>query len=150
MEYRDVRQYFKKHHIEIPTLSQAREAIISIRKKKFPDINKVGTGGSFFKNPVVSKEHFEILEKKYPLMPHFELRDNKIKIPLAWILEHVCAVKGVRQQHVGTFEHQPLVLVHYGGGTTEELKKLADSIQADIKLKTNITVVPEVSLVGVF
>ena len=150
MEYRDVRQYFKRHNVRSPTLRQAREAIISIREKKFPDINSVGTGGSFFKNPVVSKKHFKQLKRKYPLMPHFELGDDKIKLPLAWILEHVCCIRGVRQQHVGTFKRQPLVLVHYGGGTAEELKKFADNIQTDIKLKTNITVVSEVSLVGIF
>ena len=150
MEYKDVKKYFRERNIETPTLRQAREAIISIRKKKFPDISSVGTGGSFFKNPIISKEHFRELKRKFPLIPHFIQEDKKVKIPLAWILEHVCTIKGKRQQHVGTFERQPLVLVHYGGGTAEELKKFADGIQTDVKLKTNITVIPEVSLVGIF
>jgi len=150
MEYRDVKQYFRKRNIEIPTLRQAREAIISIREKKFPDINNVGTGGSFFKNPIVSKRHFEKLKKKYPLIPCFSLEDGRIKIPLAWILEHVCFVKGIQKKNMGTFKDQPLVLVHYGGGTAEELKLFADDIQKNVKLKTNIEIVPEITFVGTF
>lgn len=149
-EYSDVKKYFKDFQIANPTLLQVREAIFSIRKAKFPDIEIIGTGGSFFKNPIISTEHFMKLKVKYPLIPHYVLEDGRVKLPLAWILEHVCLVKGLRKKHVGTFKNQPLVLVHYGGGTSEEIKKFAYDIQNDIKIKTGIAVVPEVSFIGSF
>ena len=40
-----------------PSLEQIRAAIIDIRSQKFPDWKKVGTAGSFFKNPLITTAH---------------------------------------------------------------------------------------------
>ena len=144
--YRDVDHHFKEKEIQ-PTLKTVREAILSIRAQKFPSLSKVGTAGSFFKNPIIEKQDVQKFQEIYPNMPHYEMNDGCIKVPLAWILEHVCALKGFRKGHFGTFERQPLVVVHYGGGTARELKTFASFIQKSVKEKTNINIVPEVTFV---
>jgi UDP-N-acetylmuramate dehydrogenase len=45
---------------------QVAHLIIEIREKKLPDRTKIGTAGSFFKNPVVNNEQYEQLLLQYP------------------------------------------------------------------------------------
>ena len=44
------------------TPMMVRKVIIRIRKEKLPEPSVVGSAGSFFKNPVISREHFERIE----------------------------------------------------------------------------------------
>ena len=44
------------------TPSLVRKVIIRIRKEKLPEPSVVGSAGSFFKNPVISAEHFAQIE----------------------------------------------------------------------------------------
>ena len=44
------------------TPTMIRKVIIKIRKEKLPEPSVMGSAGSFFKNPVISKEHFDRIE----------------------------------------------------------------------------------------
>ena len=44
------------------TPTMIRKVIIKIRKEKLPEPSVVGSAGSFFKNPLISREHFERIE----------------------------------------------------------------------------------------
>ena len=90
------------------------------------------------------------MTKKYPDIPYYKLDNDAYKIPLAWVLEHAVPWKGVRRGSVGVHRNQPLVLVHYGGGTAQELKRLSDDIAHSVSRELNILITPEVSLVGDF
>ncbi|HBB04374.1 TPA: hypothetical protein DCZ39_05800 [Patescibacteria group bacterium] len=68
IQYNDIQDIIWKQCID-PTAISAQEVadiIITIRQNKLPDRTKTGTAGSFFKNPVVSKEQFERLLVTYP------------------------------------------------------------------------------------
>ncbi len=147
-DYKDTRDYFEKRGIAKPSLEDVRRAIIDIRTAKLPDIEKVGTVGSFFKNPVIAQERYNSLSSRYPGMPYFPQRNGMVKIPLAWILDHVCGMKGARHNRVGTYEKQPLAIVNYGGATAREIKTFADELVQAVKEKTGIVPEYEVSLVG--
>ena len=64
IDYEDVKKYFDERGVVVPTLKEIREAIVSIRTKNAR--TRVGTAGSFFKNPVVSAEQYEMLKKEFP------------------------------------------------------------------------------------
>jgi UDP-N-acetylmuramate dehydrogenase len=147
--YKDVYEYIKTHTIspENLTLSKIREIVINIRKAKLPDILVYGTAGSFFKNPIVPKNVYEDLLKKFPDMPHFVVDKQHVKIPAAWMLDKICGFRGYKEERVGTYENQALVLVNVGNATSKEILNLAGKMTVCVKEKTGITLEREVQLV---
>ena len=121
---------------------QVREAIIQVRRSKLPDPAEVGSAGSFFMNPVVSAEQLAELLLRYPDMPHYSLPEGA-KIPAAWLIEQ-CGWKGRRMGGAGVHDLQPLVLINADHATGEEVVQLAEAIQADVKAKFGVSIVPEV------
>ena len=146
IEYKDVKNYFAGK-ASAPSLCNVRDAIIEIRKGKFPDLSKVGTAGSFFKNITIPKIEYNELLKKFPLMPAFPQADNNVKIPTAWILDNVCGFKGLRRGDVGVYEKQALVLLNFGNASAQQVKDLASEMIACVKEKTGLNISPEVEFV---
>lgn len=147
IEYKDLKDYFVFHKMNKPTLKQVRNAVIEIRKKKLPDVREYGTAGSFFKNVTVSAIKAKELLIKYPDMIVYQVNDRKVKIPLAWILDHVCGFKGVRIGDVGIYKNQALVLVNYGKAKAQDIINLAQKMSKAVYEKTGIDIEPEVEYV---
>lgn len=147
LSYRDLVNYFKDQS-NMPSLLEIREAVIEIRKKKFPDLSVLGTAGSFFKNPIVSSEKMTELKQRFPTMPCFERPNGDRKISLAWILDNVLNLKGHRSGSVGVFENQPLVLVNYGDATEKEITVFVKKIQERVLYEVGINITPEVTIVN--
>lgn len=131
--------------------SEVRDTIIRIRQEKLPDPAEKGSAGSFFKNPVISKEHFEKIKavaakelgEDYSV-PHFPLEDGSVKVPAAWLIEQ-CGFKGQKLGGAAVYEKQPLVIVNDSGeAAPEEILALERKIQESIKTKYNIDLTPEV------
>lgn len=136
--YKDVAAYFKVKGVAAPTQREVREAIIEIRAGKFPDLSRYGTAGSFFKNPILEKSRFAELKKKFPDLLGFPTPSGGVKVPLAWILDKVCGLKGFKKGDIGLFEKQPLVLVNKGHATAREARELAEDVAARVRRKTGI------------
>ncbi|MFA6094601.1 MAG: UDP-N-acetylmuramate dehydrogenase [Candidatus Paceibacterota bacterium] len=148
IEYKDLTEYFTAKNITDITPVQVRAAIIEIRTKKLPDWKIMGTAGSFFKNCFITKEKYESLKEQYPGIPGFTGADGLVKVPLAWVLDHVCNLKGYRHEGVGVYENQSLVLVNYAMKNASEVRELASLIVMKVKEKTGIEIEPEVEYVG--
>ncbi len=144
ISYKDLAKYFEGHKSP-PTLSEVREAVIKIRQNKLPDIRKVGTAGSFFKNPIISEAKYAELSAKFPGLPSFPADEDNKKIPLAWILDKVCGLNGFREGEVGLFETQPLALVNFGKATASDVLNFANKIFEIVKEKTGIEIEWEVN-----
>lgn len=144
--YKDLAAFFGEG--AEPTIKEIRDAVISIRSKKFPDWQRVGTAGSFFKNPIIANSHYEELKKRYKDMPGFLLATGEVKVPLGWILDKVCSVRGLTIGNVGSYEGQALVLVHNGDATANEIKNFADEIARRVYDATQIAIEWEVTKAG--
>lgn len=142
--YQELRNFLESREVSKPTALQVREAVISIRKNKLPDVREISNAGSFFKNPIVSAKTYNLLKKKYPNLPGFSGPNGQVKIPLAWILDRVCDLKGLRQGNVGLYKNQPLVLVNFGGATEKEISVFAKGVAKIVKEKTGIKIEREV------
>lgn len=145
LSYRDLAERFAE---QTPTLAEIREAVIDIRASKFPDWHEVGTAGSFFKNPIISREHFHTLLERYPELPHYPVNESQVKVPLGWILDNVCQLRGVQEGAVGSYAGQALVLVNYGDATTAEITAFAERIAASVAAATDISIEWEVTPLG--
>ena len=146
LEYGNIKAYLEQNSIENPTLQQLHDAICAIRDAKLPDVKQIGSAGSFFKNLVVEKSKFEALQKDYPDIPHYDEPNGMVKIPAGWLIEQA-GWKGWRNEYVGVYDKQALVLVHYGGGQGQEIVELAQRIQESVKSKFGIWISPEVNYV---
>lgn len=128
------------------TAKDVRDEVIKIRESKLPDPQKLPNAGSFFMNPIVDINHFTQLQLEYPEIPHYPLSEKIIKIPAAWLIEHV-GLKGVRDGRVGTYPNQPLVIVNYGDAYSYEVVEFANQIIAEVDKKFSIKLSPEVRMV---
>lgn len=129
-----------------PTIKDISDAVITIRQSKLPDPKEIGNSGSFFKNPVISKEHFEKLQKNYPSIPSYVISDTEIKVPAGWLIEQ-SGFKGKRFGNYGVHEKQALVLVNYGDASGKEIYELAQKIQRTIKDTFDINLEIEVNII---
>ena len=145
LEYGNVKEYLEKNGIISPTLSDVAEAIKQIRAAKLPEVGVIGSVGSFFQNPIVSENIFKNLKETYPEMPSYP-NENGVKIPAGWLIDK-SGWKGHKENHVGVWDKQALVLVHYGGGKPEEILDLMKKIQDSVKEKFGIDIKPEVNIV---
>lgn len=141
--YRDLAEYFAERGVATPTVAAVREAVVAIRRRKLPDVAVVGTAGSFFKNPVIARRDYEALVARFPGLPAYEEGRGRVKIPLGWILDKVCGLKGVRRGRVGTHPTQALVIVNEGG-TAVEIECLAREMAACVRERTGLVVEWEV------
>lgn len=133
---------------EVPSNASAvdiRNTIIRIRKQKLPEVNELGSAGSFFKNPIISYEQYEALTKQYDFIPHYE-QEGGMKIPAAWLIEQ-CGWKGKMYGGAQCYEKQPLVLVNKNNATSQDIVELAAAICNSVKEKFNITINPEVNYI---
>lgn len=129
----------------IPNISpkEVAERVIEIRRSKLPDPAEFPNAGSFFMNPVVDRQTFAHLLLKYPSMPHYIISEDEYKIPAAWFIEQ-SGLKGIRQGNVGTYPHQPLLIINYGGAYSHEVVEFADMVISTVKDKFGIELHPEV------
>ncbi|PIR84996.1 UDP-N-acetylenolpyruvoylglucosamine reductase, partial [Candidatus Kaiserbacteria bacterium CG10_big_fil_rev_8_21_14_0_10_45_20] len=125
------------------SLSAIREAVLQIRATKFPDLHIYGTAGSFFTNPIVSKKEAERILALFPEAVHFP-EGEEVKFSLAWLLDNVLHVKGMREGGAMVWHAQPLVLVAEKNATAKEVHALAKKIIALVKENVGIEIVPEV------
>ena len=146
LDYGNIRQELERRGITEPTAQQLRDIIIEIRNAKLPDPKIEGNAGSFFMNPVVTRQKYEKLAALYPQMPHYKVDYRHEKIPAGWMIEQ-CGWKGKSLGRAGVHDKQALVLVNRGGATGAEIVALSDAIRQDVKAKFDIDIHPEVNII---
>lgn len=129
--------------VPLSTTAEIGNAVREIRSRKFPDSRVEGTAGSFFKNPIISRDATAVLEKQYPDMPRYPAGTGS-KVPLAYILDKILGLRGYRIGPARLFEAQPLVLVADRGATAADVERLADDVARKVFDATNIVIEREV------
>lgn len=143
--YGAIEQELEKMGVTELSIKAISDAVINIRTSKLPDPSETGNAGSFFKNPTVSKEKFQILNSKFQGIVGHENIDGSVKLAAGWMIEQ-CQWKGVRRGDAGCHAKQALVLVNYGHATGREIYDLSEEILQSVKEKFGVTLEREVNI----
>ena len=146
LDYGNIRNYLINNNITNPTIKDVAATVKAIRAEKLPEVGVVGSVGSFFQNAIVSEDKYLELKGLYPDIPSYPADNSLIKIPTGWLIDRA-GWKGYRENHVGVWDKQALVLVHYGGGKPQEILDLMKKIQDSVKEKFEIEIKPEVNII---
>ena len=142
-EYGAIKEVLHQKNNKQPSLEAISNAVIQIRSEKLPDPKKLGNAGSFFKNPTITKDLFEVLVAKYPKMIAYPITDDTYKIAAGWLIE-ACGWKGIQKGSVGCYEKQSLVIVHYNNGPGIEIYNFSEEIIQSVLAKFEILLEREV------
>jgi UDP-N-acetylmuramate dehydrogenase len=139
-QYKDVQEYFSTN--QNPTTKEIRDAIIKIRNNKIPNYKEFPNCGSFFKNPIITKEHLEIIRRTFPTIPCFELPNEMCKVFAGWLIEHV-DYKSTQTGAIVFNEANKLVLINTNGSSFEDLKATLSNITKLVQETYNIVLEAE-------
>jgi len=139
-------------------LAEVRRTVIELRRKKGmvldasdPDTT---SAGSFFTNPILSKEAFEALKERAKdegPIPVFPEPDGRLKVSAGWLIEHAGFRKGFAGDggRVAVSSKHALALTNRGGASTAELVALARRIRAGVLERFGVALENEPVFVGV-
>jgi UDP-N-acetylmuramate dehydrogenase len=151
--YPDIIGYLEHAGIASPTVTDVREAVLAVRKRKgmviAPDDPDTRSVGSFFMNPIVAaadRERVASIEGVDP--PAFSMAAGDVKIPAAWLIERAGFSRGYGDGAAGISTKHTLALVNRGGATARDVLRLAARIKRRVVDRFGIWLRPEPVFVG--
>lgn len=144
-DYGAIRAALAEQAVTTPTAVDVALAVTTIRRRKLPDWFFLGNSGSFFKNPVVSRQELHRLQKDYADIPAYPLDEERVKLAAGWLIDRA-GLRGVRQGNTGTYAGQALVIVNHGGATGREVLAFSAHIQRTVAEKFGVALEREVQL----
>lgn len=156
--YKDLQNFFEENNA---TLEETRRAVLQIRSSKSMVINEQDPNsrsiGSFFKNPILSNEDFIKLKnlslekeiiKNAEDIPLFEVDEENVKIPAAWLIEKSGFKKGFALGKAGLSENHTLAIINRGDASAADVINLKEKIQKKVQNIFGISLQPEPIFVG--
>lgn len=125
-----------------PTAFEIFDAVVDIRSKRLPDPKDLGSAGSFFKNPMVTREVFSKLLDEFPSIVHYPMGNGMEKLAAGWLIDQA-GFRGKREGDAGTYEKQALVLVNHGDATGQELWLYSQRIERGVYAQFGVHLEPE-------
>lgn len=133
-------------------------AVVALRTEKLPDWRAFPNAGSFFKNPVISKDHYFKLKSSIPDLPAYPVEKliqttnntwletaMQVKVPAGMLLDEL-GWRGKRVGNVGTHVNQALCVINYGG-TGQEIYDFTQNMRHDMKSQFDIDLEYEVKII---
>lgn len=144
--YGDIQKELESKGITQPTIKDVSNAVIAIRQSKLPDPKELGNSGSFFKNPIITREQFNQAKALHPEIKHYDVSETEVKVPAGWMIEQA-GLKGYRDGDAGVHARQALVLVNYGNATGQDILNLSKLVQKTVLDKFGIAIEAEVNVI---
>lgn len=122
-------------------------SICRIRKKKLPNLKKLGNAGSFFKNPIISQIHAKKILSVYINIPHIFQKNKSVKISAAWLIEKY-NFNNIQIGDAAIYSKQKLILINRKQANPADVVTLAKIIQTSIFKKFKIWLEPEIDFIN--
>ena len=151
IRYPELQKYVDERGVSTDDLQGVRDAVIAIRKRKGmvldPSDPDTRSDGSFFMNPILSREQYDAFARIAPDAPHYPSGDD-VKLSAAWLIEHAGFTKGFTHGNVGLSTKHTLAIVNRGGGTAAEVVELVRMIQEKVRSTFGVEMHPEPNFIG--
>jgi UDP-N-acetylmuramate dehydrogenase len=144
--YGAIEQELERMGVKELSIKHISDAVINIRSSKLPNPAEIGNAGSFFKNPTVSMEQYNLLKSSFEHIVGYVNIDGSIKLAAGWLIEQ-CGWKGYRKGDAGCHAKQALVLVNYGNAYGDEIYYLSEEILQSVKDKFGVILEREVNII---
>ncbi len=158
IRYGELSQTLEREAVDLHDLRAVRESVIRIRRKKGmvvdPNDPDSRSDGSFFMNPVLSREEFAAFEGRargrlgaeasIPAFPDGQV----VKLSAAWLIEQAGFRKGMMRGNVGLSSKHTLAVINRGNGTACEIVALVDEIRDGVREAFGVELHPEPNFVG--
>jgi UDP-N-acetylmuramate dehydrogenase len=145
IHYGAIKEELAKRNISSPTIADVSAVVSHIRVSKLPDPSTIGNAGSFFKNPVIGQDEFDLVQERFPEIIHYPAPNGKVKLAAGWLIEQ-CGFKGMVSGETGTWKNQALVLVNHGHATGHEVYSFSERIIDAVNAKFNVKLEREVNI----
>ncbi len=146
ISYGAISQQLEKMEVNDLSIKAVSDAVIQIRQSKLPNPKEIGNAGSFFKNPIVSKELLKEIQRSYPEVVNYPIDEEKVKLAAGWLIDQA-GWKGYRKADFGVHKNQALVLVNYGVAKGSEIYNLSEEILQSVREKYGVDLEREVNVV---
>jgi len=141
----------------LPELHTVREIVLRIRRRKAmvvdPDEPNSRSAGSFFVNPVVSRDEAARVRSRLDTdvaetMPSWPTDDGRVKLSAGWLIERAGFAKGFAFGRAGLSERHALAIINRGEARATDIVALASLVRRGVRNAMGITLVPEPVFVG--
>lgn len=111
--------------------------ISNTRRSKLPNIKEFGNVGSFFKNPIVSRDILLNAIHFFPNLVFWKQEEYSYKISAGWLIDK-CGWKGKSYGQVTVYDKNALILLNQGMAKFDDVMRFAASIVNDVYLKSGV------------
>jgi UDP-N-acetylmuramate dehydrogenase len=155
VKYPELSRHLSSSGGDPASLEDVRRSVLFIRRSKSmvldaSDPNR-RSAGSFFVNPVVTKERAaeieQAVEKLGDSMPRFAAGE-KVKLSAAWLIEHSGWHKGKSEGPVGISTRHALAIVNRGGATAAQIVEFAARVRDSVEARFGVALTVEPVLIG--
>lgn len=142
LSYPALRDALSGNAADAITPRQVSQRVCEIRRSKLPDPVQIPNVGSFFKNPVISTEHYQSLKSSYPELIAYPVSEEQVKLAAGWLIDNA-GWRGQQDGPVAVHAQQALVLTNPGHAKGSAVIALAEKIQTSVFEKYGVTLEPE-------
>jgi UDP-N-acetylmuramate dehydrogenase len=136
-DYGAIKSVLHARGIRNPSVETIASAVTYIRTQQWPDPKVLGNAGSFFLNPMITKNQYDQLMLQFPSLMAYPINDDTYKIAAGWLIE-ACGWKDATKNQVGCYKDQVLVIVNYGTTNGKAILDFSEAIIETVKVKFGI------------